>query len=166
MDIDPASGPWLAVLVPSLAAAFSAWLRYRNQQKHREAILALAANNPQLALQMLERMAPPVGQGTAPLILLLLGACAGLLSCVPGVHVQRRMVSLSEAAVARCEAQRSACDQALRCARAAKDAGVAVQDARALAAKGQSSTETTVRSVALLATADAQCAQAGIRVTP
>lgn len=153
-----------ASVVPSLAGAFGLWLRYRDRREHRAAIKGLSATDPSRALELLERMAPPVGPGTTPLILLLLGACLGLLSCVPPLQVHERMAGLSAAARARCQRDAAACPGAELCATEAKAAGQAIQAARELAARDEVDAQILARSIAAPAVADAVCTQLGFKV--
>lgn len=72
----------LAGAIPSLAGAAIAWSKSRTLALYYEAIVKVA-DKPD-ALAELQRVRPPTSVGGSPLVLVLLGACLGLLSMLGG----------------------------------------------------------------------------------
>lgn len=110
----------------------------------------------------------PLTELGASALLLVLALVLGLLSsgagCAPSLAVHERMALLVHAAVRACKEDGRVCDSAIHCARSARDAGKAIQDARRAAAEGREDADATARSLALPRAAEEACKRAGLQI--
>ncbi|MFO0578676.1 MAG: hypothetical protein U1A78_32130 [Polyangia bacterium] len=112
-----------------------------------------------------EDHSPPLETGAYFALLaaaLVLAVVLNSSGCATSLPVHERMGALSRAARRAANEGRVAREAALGCAKAARDAGAAIQDARKALAGGAEEPELTARAVALPRAAEEACKRAGI----
>lgn len=130
-----------------------------------EVPLTRAAAAPAPAVPAEER--PPAMETGAFLALfvaaMVLAVILNSAGCATSLPVHERMGALSRAARRAAQDGRVPREAALGCAKAARDAGAAIQDARKALADGAEEPELTARAIALPRAAEEACKRAGIK---
>jgi hypothetical protein len=110
---------------------------------------------------------PPLTELGGYLALFALALVLGLLTagsgCATSLESHERMAALVHSAVRACKEDGTTCPSALLCARAARDAGRAIQAARQLQADGREDAEVTARALAAQRVAQDACRRAGLK---
>lgn len=94
---------------------------------------------------------------------LILGLMTASTGCATSLETHERMAALVHSAVRACKEDGTTCPSALLCARAARDAGRAIQAARQLQADGREDAEVTARALAAQRVAQDACRRAGLK---